>query len=165
MQQIGVRLLLEQFTRQMQAAADAGRGIRQGSRSRLGLHNQLAHAAHLGLRTGDQHVGRLGQHGDGHKVALDVEREIGHQCRVDGQVACGNHQQRLAVGPGAFNFVDAEVARSTGQVLNHHREPGFLLQTFGQDARQHINRTSWRKRRNDGHAFLRSDRQGSGQSH
>ena len=139
----------EQFAREVQAAADAGRGEGECGRLGLGERHQLTRVLRREAGMHRQHIGCLGEHGDGHQILVDVEREILHQGRIDGEVAGRNHQQRAAVGRGALDLVDTDIAGSARQVLDNHVGTGFFTQAIGEDARQHIDRAAGRKGRND----------------
>ena len=109
--------------------------------------------------SGHEHIGRFGQERDGHIIALNVEGEIGHQTRVDGEVTRRDHQEGVTIGFGFFHALHTDVASTSGHVVHHGRDFVALRQVAREKAREQINGATRGKRRHHMKA-LRAQSQG-----
>ncbi|KAG1439476.1 hypothetical protein G6F57_019394 [Rhizopus arrhizus] len=90
---------IEEFARQMRAAAGAGRAERELARVLFGVGDQFAHRVHGQGRVHHQHDGKHRRHADRHEVAADVVAEVVAQAGQH-RVMDGREEEVVAVGLG-----------------------------------------------------------------
>ncbi|MPM86049.1 hypothetical protein SDC9_133132 [bioreactor metagenome] len=134
----------------MQAGAHAGRSVADGVGLGLGQRHQFLNRLGRHLRIDRNDIGRAPHGSHGHKVAKHAVGQLGHQRRVDGQIALRHDQQRMAVGLGTLDHIDTDIAAGAGAVVDDGGLLVMLGQAGRQNARQDVHRTTCRERRNDG---------------
>ena len=146
----GARLLLEQLARQVVRRACAGRAVVELGRVLLHMVEELLEVGRGRLGVDHQHLGHLGQQGQGDEVFLDVVIELGVHGGGNGVVHAA-HEQGVAIGRRAGRKAGAHGAARAAAVVNHQRFTGGFGELRGQGARKGIGAPTGRKRHHQVH--------------
>ncbi len=110
---------LEQHGAEMDAAADAGRGVVELARFRLGEIDQFADRVNRQGRV-DQHDQRAGaDQADGREILARVVADIRIERRIDAERPGTADHQRVAVRRAPGDLAGRDRAAGAGAVLDH----------------------------------------------
>ncbi|MNJ59128.1 hypothetical protein D3C77_547950 [compost metagenome] len=136
-QDVGAGFHLEEFARQVNGRAAAGRRAGQLAGVGLGVGDVFLHRLDGHLGVDHQNVGNGGDQAYWLEVFDEVVVELAVQRAVDG-VGDGAHVQRVAVGRRARHDFRADVAVGARLVLDDEALPELFRQRLGHQARDDV---------------------------
>ncbi len=156
-------LQLEELARDVRRRADADGRVVELARVRLGVRDQLLDAGDGNRRVDDEDLRNHRGEAHRHEIALDVERQLLVELRVD-RVRRQREQDRVAVGRRFRDDVGAEIAGGAAAVVDDDRLAELRRQRLDDDARNDVGAAARRIRDDEldrpGGIVLRDGRSG-----
>ncbi len=143
----------KQLGHEMRRGAGSGARIVQRARLLLRARDQLLQGAHAHVRSHREDVGEKADLGHRLEVPDRVVGDLVVEAGIDGE-RIGRQQQRVAVGAGARDEGEADIAAGAAAVLDHDRLPQRVAQRLLDDARDDVVGSSRRKRHDQRHRPL-----------
>ena len=145
MNDVDLRLRLEQFSGKMCGKAVAGRREVKLSGISLGERNELAERMRRHVDIHHQDIGLRADQADRRKILLRIEADLAVEASIGGEDGVVAQQQRVTVRRGMSHHFAGDIAAGTRTIIDDKRLPEQAAEFVGQNTGKDVARAAGRK--------------------